>query len=133
MSELRECPFCASTQLAAKDDPNQGYKWGAITCLSCSATGPEVRTGYDKPEKWRPQAIEEWNHRASPSSGVDVDEIRSAFGEGCRAGWSMCAARVDIFNGPDEILRAWDISVSKARAISASSQAGARDEGGGGA
>lgn len=73
MSELRECPFCASTQLAAKDDPNQGYKWGAITCLSCSATGPEVRTGYDKPEKWRPQAIEEWNHRASPSSGVDVD------------------------------------------------------------
>ena len=66
-----------------------------------------------------------------PRAEVDVDEIRSAFGEGCRAGWSMCAARVDIFNGPEEILRAWDISVSKARALSsAPTTTDAREAGG---
>lgn len=81
----------------------------------------------------RAQAIiDEANRRATtPRAEVDVDEIRSAFGEGCRAGWSMCAARVDIFNGPEEILRAWDISVSKARALSsAPTTTDAREAGG---
>lgn len=74
MSELKPCPFCGESKLLAlKDDREQGYKWGAVQCQQCSAIGPEVRTGYDKPEKWLPQAVAEWNTRATPPRAeVDV-------------------------------------------------------------
>lgn len=43
------------------------------------------------------------------------EDMRSAFGEGCRAGWSMCSSRVDIFHDTEAIIAAWDLSASKAR------------------
>lgn len=67
--ELKPCPFCGGTDIAISVDENQGNKWGSAVCYSCSAVGPEVRTGYETyPEaSWRAEAAAEWNRRASPT------------------------------------------------------------------
>lgn len=63
--EEKPCPFCGSEaiQQVETDGP---AKWGTIRCGGCGAQCGEVRTGYDKPETWRADAIEEWNRRAAP-------------------------------------------------------------------
>ena len=64
------CPFCgASPEMAdgsichTSDDRE---KWGAIQCLECGATGPDVRTEYEPFLAWRDDAVAEWNRRAGP-------------------------------------------------------------------
>ncbi len=109
-SPVKPCPFCASTKLRAKDDAEQGYKWGAIECEECSARGPEVRTGYDKPEKWRPAAIEEWNRRTpAPSPATGESAIDKALDPNC---WdlamqadTLAAARAELASLRAEVER----------------------------
>ena len=76
--ELLPCPFCGGADIAISVDENQGNKWGSAVCFSCSAVGPEVRTGYEThPEaSWRAEAAAEWNRRASPPE--DVKRMREA-------------------------------------------------------
>lgn len=62
---LKPCPWCGRIP---QDEPasfvdTQGTKWGALICGNCSATGPEVRTGYRPLDQWKEKAIEEWNNR----------------------------------------------------------------------
>lgn len=59
MSELRECPFCQSTDLDQMTERGliKNYKhW--IECLNCGIRGPEDKENMKG-------AIESWNYRAS--------------------------------------------------------------------
>ena len=56
------CPFCGST-MPPTTTLTDGYKWGALQCPECSASGPEVRTGYGEPKTWYDDALAEWNRR----------------------------------------------------------------------
>ena len=78
--ELKPCPFCGGADIAISVDENQGNKWGSAVCFSCSAVGPEVRTGYETyPEaSWRAEAAAEWNRRASPTPEAEL-EMKKAF------------------------------------------------------
>ena len=86
--ELKPCPFCGGTDIAISVDENQGNKWGSAVCYSCSAVGPEVRTGYETyPEaSWRAEAAAEWNRRASP-----VDARREALEEAAKVAAEVAA------------------------------------------
>lgn len=69
---LLPCPFCGEALTAHIE--TQGTKWGAITCQSCGAYGPEVRTQYEAWPAWKDSAVEAWNRRHTttgrwPSSG----------------------------------------------------------------
>lgn len=64
MEDLKACPFCGETP--GPDSyvlTDGGYKYGAIQC-SCSAQGPDVRTGYKDWPEWKQKAIDAWNERA---------------------------------------------------------------------
>jgi len=68
MTEIEPCPFCGATAKTGDIWPWQDStqaKWGAVLC-GCGARGPDVRTGYAKPEEmaWYEDAIQEWNTRA---------------------------------------------------------------------
>lgn len=73
---VKACPFCGCTRSTARPDDEQAGKWGSMVCDECGAVGPEVRTGYEKPDKWRPAAIEEWSRRSSPSVEQVVEAVR---------------------------------------------------------
>lgn len=75
IDKLEPCPFCGGTDISITADENQGNKWGSACCFSCSAVGPEVRTGYETyPEaSWRAEAAAEWNRR-SPSRPLILEE-----------------------------------------------------------
>ncbi|MBU6408058.1 MAG: Lar family restriction alleviation protein [Alphaproteobacteria bacterium] len=75
--KLEPCPFCGED--VAITYPQAGdtrEKWGAATCISCGAVGPDVRTDYDTSENapWRAEAIKEWNRRALPSRSDVLEE-----------------------------------------------------------
>ncbi len=55
---LLRCPFCGEVPTHVRE--TQGTKWGNVTCC---CEGPEVRTGYETPDKWITFAIEAWNER----------------------------------------------------------------------
>jgi Lar family restriction alleviation protein len=82
--ELLPCPFCGGNDVAISVDENQGNKWGSAVCFSCSAVGPEVRTGYETyPEaSWRAEAAAEWNRR-SPSRQSILEEAAKVAERGC--------------------------------------------------
>ena len=79
---MEPCPFCGGTDVEVSSDENQGYKWGSGVCFTCSAVGPEVRTGYDKSHDtpWRTEAAAEWNRRASDA---EIERLRAALAECC--------------------------------------------------
>lgn len=101
--ELKPCPFCGGTDIAISVDENQGNKWGSAVCYSCSAVGPEVRTGYETyPEaSWRAEAAAEWNRRASPTP--HTTEGREAWRIGMLNAAAICEWFSDAKNAAREI------------------------------
>lgn len=70
---LLPCPFCGRVPDASNPATfwmDETTKWGAVECC---CVGPEIRTGYEPLEKWRDEAIAEWNKRATPpATGQDA-------------------------------------------------------------
>ena len=64
---VKPCPWCGSTMPPSQRETD-GSKWGALSCSECSATAPEVRTGYGPFPTWYDDALEAWNDRPAEAT-----------------------------------------------------------------
>jgi hypothetical protein len=74
---LAPCPFCGEVpdpEAQGHFPDSQGTKWGNLMC-SCSAMGPEVRTGYKPWTEWRAAAIQAWNTRAALEAHLSKEGV----------------------------------------------------------
>lgn len=75
------CWHCETADTITTElDALTGYKWGYAAC-SCSARGPDVRTGYDGGSQaaWRVEAITAWNTRPREAElEAEVERLNKA-------------------------------------------------------
>ena len=64
---VKPCPWCGSTMPPSQRETD-GAKWGALSCSECSATAPEVRTGYGPFPTWYDDALKAWNDRPAEAA-----------------------------------------------------------------
>ena len=98
---VKPCPWCGSTMPPSQRETD-GSKWGALSCSECSATAPEVRTGYGPFPTWYDDALKAWNDRPAEAA-VYARAMRDAVGVAPQ--WIWAAEHCDYGSSPHAFYR----------------------------